>query len=479
MSSMLQFYEAKRPRQYSTEWYHRWLCLALERSYRLRRNLAVEMPPRSGKSEAIGVYGPAFRLDENSQEMFMAVSNSDSLAKKFSVGCRQLVELPLEIDRDSEWKVRGLESLNYSYRASGVRGQMTGHGASVLIFDDLLKSGLEAKSETVRNSVYENVCSAAINRLTPDGVVQVLQARLHVDDPLGRLLKSGMKWIRLRLPAWNDDGSSAFFEDQYAGEYVKFRAYAALSQRYPRERLEQIKEVSGPYYFSAQYLQEPSMGDMSYFDCDRMKRYEHVTGVERVWMAVDAANTETAHGSYTALVGMAFCGDHAKVVSVKRGRWRQDVMHAEVKDFYSALKRQTGVWPEAVVIEQAAGGWGLIDGLSYFLPVVPIKPLGSKEDRAGAVCYIPNRGQVHLPVSAPWLAEFVEELQNFPLGAYNDQVDAFVHALSYALRPSEFRPQKAEFVQTYDALAAEQHLLDGSDDDLDPVEKDMKRLGYL
>src|SRR5690242_7184531 len=100
--TLLEFYEKQRPRSYCTEWYHRWMCEAVERSYRERKNLAIEAPPRHGKSELVNVYGPAFRLGERHDEMFMCVSNSDSLAKKFSVGSRALVSLPLEIDRDSE-----------------------------------------------------------------------------------------------------------------------------------------------------------------------------------------------------------------------------------------------------------------------------------------------------------------------------------------------------------------------------------------
>ena len=43
-----------------------------------------------------------------------------------------------------------------------------------------------------------------------------------------------------------------------------------------------------------------------------------------------------------------------------------------------------------------------------------------------------NTGRCSLPDSAPWLKAFVEELENFPLCASKDSVDAFVHALAYA-----------------------------------------------
>src|SRR5689334_14667573 len=115
MSSLLEFYERKRPRTYSTNWHHRWICEVIERGYRERKNVIIEAPPRHSKSEIANVYAPAHRFESEFDAMFGLVTNSDALAKKFSVACRNLVSHELEIDRDAQWKVKGLDSLNYSY----------------------------------------------------------------------------------------------------------------------------------------------------------------------------------------------------------------------------------------------------------------------------------------------------------------------------------------------------------------------------
>jgi hypothetical protein len=52
---------------------------------------------------------------------------------------------------------------------------------------------------------------------------------------------------------------------------------------------------------------------------------------------------------------------------------------------------------------------------------------------------------VQLPEEAPWLKDFVDELENFPLTTYKDQVDAFVHALAWELRKAvDFEPALME-----------------------------------
>jgi hypothetical protein len=221
--SLLQYYEAKRPRNYETNWHHKWICDVLERAYRERKNAIIEVPPRHGKSEIVNVYGPAWWFEDHFDAMFGLVCNSDALAKKFSTACRNLVTHELEIDRDAQWKIKGLESLNFSYMAAGIRGQLTGHGFDTVIFDDLLKSGAEAKSEVVREGVWDGVVSAAINRLTPDGIIIALQARLHQQDTIGKLLElEHLKFLHLHLPATNDSGTEAWFRDGYSGDEVIF-----------------------------------------------------------------------------------------------------------------------------------------------------------------------------------------------------------------------------------------------------------------
>jgi phage terminase large subunit-like protein len=472
--NLIQYYEAKRPRSYETNWHHRWVCDILERAYTQRQNAIIEVPPRHGKSEIVNVYGPAWWVEDHFDAMFGLVCNSDSLAKKFSTATRNFCPHELEIDRDAEWKVKGLESMNFTYRGVGVRGQLTGHGFDTVIFDDLLKSGAEAKSDVVREGVWDGVVSAAINRLTPDGIIVALQARLHQQDTIGKLLElDHLKFLHLHLPATNDSGAEAFFRDGYTGEEVVFPTYRALwPTRYSREKLEEIFATIHPYYRAAQYQQVPSMGDLSYFDVNIMPSYQFPT-CSRCWIAVDAANTENVSGSYTAFVALGFERGMLKVLSVARGRWRQDVMRTQLVEFYGAVARQTGIVPERVVVERAAGGYGIIDSLSGQLPIEPILPLGSKEERAGSVCYIVNRGQVQLPQLAPWLDAFKSELANFPLGSTKDQVDAFVHALSYAARPSEFRPQQIEQIVMLDTIGDDAgcRLLSDFDAGLDGINR--------
>jgi predicted phage terminase large subunit-like protein len=435
---LIEFYEQNRPRKYHTGWHHRVTCDMVERCYRERKFGIIEEPPRHGKSEIVNIYAPAWWIQEGhvTDSHFGLVCNGQALADKFSRASRNLCKLPVSPDHTSEWRLASDKGTDWTYRCTGINGSLAGFGYSEMAFDDLFKNGQEAKSEKVRNNIIDGVVSQAMNRLTPDGILIAMQARLHPSDTIGWLLEQkDMKFLRLHLPATNDDGRSAWFEDQYAGTKVVYPAYDALwPEQYNRESLEAIFARITTYYKHAQFMQVPSLGDLSFFDVAVMPRYTLLGTITKLWIAVDCAQTETETGAYTAFVCLAQCcdgGNHLKVLHVKRGRWRPDVIAAELIDYYNAMQRRYGVYPEAVCVEKAAAGYGL---LNLQMPIVPMTPRGDKEERAGAVCWLVNRGLVQLPTEAPWLKDFVDELENFPLTTYKDQVDAFVHALAWELR---------------------------------------------
>lgn len=470
--NLLDYFERHRPKSYVTEWSTRQLCRAVQMAYEQRKNLIVEMHPRGSKSEIVNVYAPAFWLETHVEDNFGLVTSEDGLANKFVSATSKLVGSAKEYDRSNEFKVAGTRSLDATYAGRGVHSNLAGRGFTCLMLDDTLKSGTDAMSDLIRERLWTDVCSAAINRLSPDGIVIALQARLHTQDIIGKLLDTGMRFLRLHLPATNDNGESAYFEDGYTGERTAIPAYRAMTSRYPREKLDEIKSTVTSYYWMSQYEQEPSLGDLVIFITDAMPVYDHVR-VERAWLAVDAAQTATKEGSYSVGVALGFDGTRLCLLDVIRGRWRQDQLEQEVLNQYNKIANRYGIRPEAVIVERAAAGFGLIDRLSNQLPILPLIPKGSKEERASAVAYMVNRGQVAVPKDVPWLKPFISELQGFPLGRYADQVDAFVHALSYVGRPSEFAKADDIEVGTQVVDTIQNYLSDGGG--LTDLEDDLQK----
>ncbi|MGH9593467.1 MAG: phage terminase large subunit [Bryobacteraceae bacterium] len=80
-------------------------------------------------------------------------------------------------------------------------------------------------------------------------------------------------------------------------------------------------------------------------------------------------------------------------------------------------------------MENAGPGMNLLQDLWANMPPgmtrpIGIKPEGSKIDRMAAQSAKIEAGHVHLPHSASWLGEFLNELLSFPSGRHDDQVDS-------------------------------------------------------
>jgi predicted phage terminase large subunit-like protein len=460
----LQYWVGHRPKKYSTDPIDRVRYAVLQQALDGYKNFVDEEHPRSGKSEANNLYGPAWWLSTHPNFKFGLITHSQALGNKFVGAVANLLRedgFQFEYERSDQFKLAGSAGIDPSFWASGISGGHTGKGCHRLLVDDVLRSGSDALSEKIREGIITDVISTAMNRLEPyngnPGAVTFCQARLHEADPVGWLIReSGLPYIRAHFPATNDSGTEAYIEDTHAASKQFLPAYDALTSRYPREKLDEVKGFSTQYWWSAQWLMEPKMGDANYFDLSKCARYQAIGNIQLWIMGCDFANTQTETGSRTAFVALGWNGSRFLVLNSRAGRWKQDEMGDRMEEFYASVYRLTGKHASAVVVEQAAAGYGIIDRYSSLYPIIPVVPKGSKEIRAGAVAYIVNRGSVMLPEDAAWLKEFSSEVGGFPLQAQNDIPDALVHCLSFIGRPSEFKP--------VDRVAGVAELSSGIDD---------------
>ena len=158
-----QFVLENQPRNYPNPlpWFAKQMCNCVERGMRERKNLIIELPPRSWKSELLNVYRPAWWIQEGFIHNHSGLAcNSAALAEKFVQAAGRLVPLEKSINRTSEWKLAAdAQNLDLTYKGTGINGQLTGWGFDDITFDDLFKNGKEAKSPTVRTSIIDGVVS--------------------------------------------------------------------------------------------------------------------------------------------------------------------------------------------------------------------------------------------------------------------------------------------------------------------------------
>jgi predicted phage terminase large subunit-like protein len=95
-----------------------------------------------------------------------------------------------------------------------------------------------------------------------------------------------------------------------------------------------------------------------------------------------------------------------------------------------------------LVIEDADAGRQLIDTISAREPQIPLvaaKPVAAKIIRAEGVTPITTAGSVALLRDAPWRADFVKEMGDFPVGQHDDVTDAFCHGMKSFTTERDFK----------------------------------------
>jgi predicted phage terminase large subunit-like protein len=191
-----------------------------------------------------------------------------------------------------------------------------------------------------------------------------------------------------------------------------------------------IKREIGSRVFAAQYQQNPTPPDGNMIKAAWLGRYP--TALERksyrrVVLSCDPAGKAGTHNDYTAITLVGVHDKELHLLQVARGHWTVLQMQNQI----TALTEQ---WkPDLVLVEDTSSGMGLIHLLKEqsSLSIVGRHPKDDKETRMSRHQGRFEAGRVRLPVEAPWLADFENELMTFPNGRYDDQVDALMLFLDW------------------------------------------------
>ena len=397
---------------------------ALERREIAR--LLVQMPPRHGKTLHVSQALPAWWLGRHPSDSIILASYAAELAEANSRRARGFLLDPrwpfpdVRVSPESGAVGRWNTTARGGLIAAGVGGGLTGFGADLLVVDDPVKDRAEADSEAVRESVWKWWTEVALTRLQPGAVVLLTMTRWHEDDLAGRILASpgADEWEVLSLPALAEGDDPLGREE---GE-------ALWEAWFPADRLEALRSEIGTRAFLALYQQAPTSEEGSTFRREWLAgRYQELPRAGlRVVAGVDSSFGKGVASDFSAIVTVAADERYLYVLDVARGRW-------EFNDLLAAIRREAAAWsPSVVLVEDSAAGQSAVQELrrSTRLPIVAVKPQGSKIARAESVSPLFESGRVLFPAQAPaWRDELIEELASFPTGRNDDQVDALVYTL--------------------------------------------------
>ena len=387
--------------------------------------LMLLLPPGSAKSTYASLLFPPWFLANKSWAHVIAASHTASLAKTFGRGVRALVQehesrLGLWLDPNNRAAGRFGVIGGGSYFATGVRGPVTGRRADLLLIDDPVKSQAEADSGSARDHLWDWFRSDLVTRLRPGGKVVLVMTRWHPDDLGGRLLQSADAWRVVRLPALAEEEDAL---GRLPGDalWPEWEDGAALRRK---------RAVLGDRTFDALFQQSPrSSGGRLFKTAQLVIVNDRAVGVSvRAWdlaatqdgdWTVGVLLTRTNEGSFQVVDVRRLQGGPEMVVELIRETAARDGVEVTI-----GLPQDPGQAGRAQVLY-------LTKGLAGYR-VVSSRESGSKDTRAMPVASQVNAGAVNL-LRGAWNRDFIEELQDFPGGAKDDQVDALSRAFSMVL----------------------------------------------
>lgn len=398
----------------------------------------VNLPPRTFKSQIFSVLLPAYILGHNPKAKIICVSYGRDLAESLAVDTLKLMDTP--------WYRRLFPAVTLAKRAVGhlrttqggqriatsIQGGVTGMGGDYIIVDDPLRAD-DAGSEAIRASTNDWIASTLFSRLDDpkSGAMIIVAQRLHQDDPVGRLLSQSDQWHVLSIPA--QAAQDATYEVGFNARHVMRARDLMHPARLGEVELKQLRFNLGDRRFQAQYQQEPVPADGAYFKDKWLLREADALVPrpgDRIIQSWDVAGKAGADNDYSVCVTAIQRRSQIIVIDVLRERLAfPDLLNAVV----TQAQRHK---PHKILIEDASAGIQLIQMLRNDQPrgvplPIAMKPIQSKQDRALIAVTRAERGELILPTTAPWAEIFVNELLAFPVGRYDDQVDALAYLMAH------------------------------------------------
>jgi predicted phage terminase large subunit-like protein len=323
--------------------------------------------------------------------------------------------------------------------STSIGGVLTGRGADFIILDDPLKPD-DALSETRRTSVNQWYDNSLLSRLNSKetGLIVIVMQRLHQDDLVGHVLSQG-DWEVLSFSAIADRDEVYVIESPLGRRLFERKCGQALQPaRESLETLTTIRQTIGEYNFASQYQQNPMPLGGAMVKTDWLRRYDAsscpstFTCVVESW---DSANKAGELNDFSVCTTWGVFDGHYYLLDVFRKR----LNYPDLKRAVVELARQHDA--DSIVIEDKASGTQLVQELQHegaMYGIRPYKPPPGSDKilRLHTQTALFESGRVLLPVSAPWLEEYVRELTSFPGSKHDDQVDSTTQALDYLKKNS-------------------------------------------
>ncbi len=397
--------------------------------------VTISMPPRFGKSETVAFLFVAWYLGHHPTHHIIMVTHTADLSTTFGRKIRDLIDSPVYqelfpntcVAKDKAAAGNWMTTVGGKYLAIGIGANVAGHGAHLLIADDLVsENAIMANPEVAFENAFTYLQIGPLQRVMPGGRIVLIGTRWGKKDPIGKALAwaednpSSPQWLEVRFPAILPSGRSLWPE------------------QWPVEQLEAKRASMLGQFWAAQYMQSPTNEEGALIKREWWKVWKQdlPPDVEFVIQTWDTAHEAKNYADYSACTTWGIWEDEDKVSNIilldaVRGRWEFPELKKKVLEKWKQWD------PEALIVEKKAAGAPLIQELRRMNVVVQeISPSrgsrgmsNDKRARMNAIAGVFEAGRVWVP-DKRWAWEVVDEVAEFPFGENDDRADCTQMAIA-------------------------------------------------
>ena len=395
---------------------------------RRRPKLAIMAPPQHGKSSAVTDF-IAWVAGKDPHLKTIYASFSEELGVGVNLGLQRIMKderygviFPLMRIGGPGWQCKSdlIEYPKYKggFRNTTVLGGITGQRLDLGVIDDPVKGRQEAKSRLIRDRTWSWFTDDFLTRFSADAGVLIIATRWHHDDLLGRAIRKfpGLKVFRYPAIAEMDESH------RKKGEAL-FPELKPLDFLLSQERVLPLRS------WAALYQQRPIASGGGQLPIQKLKVLQQfdraaIMNSVRYW---DKGGSDDEDSAYTAgcLMHRLLNGTYV-IEDMVRGRWLALEREDRIKSTAAADRKRCGSYEVWVEQEPGSGGKesaeNTIRNLSGYR-VHADRVTGSKRVRAEPFAAQVQGGNVSL-LAGRWVEDFRDECEVWPLGPYQDQVDA-------------------------------------------------------
>lgn len=427
-------------------WHVKFICNLLQKEVERiaagepkDRDVIINIPPRTSKSSLTAIFLNAWAWTKYPWMKFITASYSGSLSQKHSIKTKLIIESPWYQNRWGHvYQLSSKKNTNSEYWtteggmrfASSVKGTLTGDGADILIGDDLLNPR-QSESDAERAGAVNFWRETASSRLNDQstGLFFLIQQRTHAADVVGaELLDNPEMYQEIVLPATDDYPISP-------SSLARFYQDGMLDPvRLSREILARLEKKMTNY--AGQYGQKPKkpggniLKPREWFFEYKLEELYRLARLHRqplVWnFVVDGAYTKKKSNSATVCMAFTYFLNKWWIRAVLRD-WMSFTECIEILPeflYMNGYNPNSHVW-----IEPKANGLDLIDWLVVHKGINAMQgraPTDDKIQAAHSATPTMKAGRVGILSDMPGKSNFYDELEDFPNGSHNDQVDCTV-----------------------------------------------------